>query len=117
MYYTTKYFTLPSNYDIDENLDYLIIFISYAKDMIAYLDNYIDEQLRDLIKLQFREDKPKHDRKIIHELEELELDDVEVDDDIKIKIFTFLMVRYFKELYNNEEAREELEYMKNKFED
>ena len=106
-----------SNYDIDENLDYLIIFISYAKDMIAYLDNYIDEQVRDLIKLQFREDKPKHDRKIIHELEELELDDVEVDDDIKIKIFTFLMVRYFKELYNNEEAREELEYMKNKFED
>jgi len=48
---------------------------------------------------------------------ELELDDVELDDIVKIRMFTLLMVDFFKRLYNNEEAREELEYIKNKFED
>lgn len=108
---------LNSNYDIEDNLQYLLIIISYAKDIIGYLDIYIDEQLRELIKLQFREDKPNHNRQILFEVEELELDDVELDDIVKIRMFTLLMVDFFKGLYNNEEAREELEYIKNKFED
>ena len=108
---------LNSNYDIEGNLQYLFIIISYAKDIISYLDMYIDEKLRELIKLQFREDKPYHNRKILFEVEEVELDEVEVDDDVKIKIFTLMMFEYFKMLYNNEEAREELEFIKNKFED
>ncbi|WP_407378646.1 zinc ribbon domain-containing protein [Methanobrevibacter sp.] len=104
-------------YDIDLNMEFILIGISFAKDIIACLDNYIDERLRELIKLQFKEDNPNVFRKICYEIEEIEMDDVEVPDSVKISILILLMARCFEYFYNNEEARKELEDTKFKFED
>ena len=85
---------------------------SYAQDIIHYLDKYIDENLRESIKLQFKIDmvEPKGNLSGNFGKELL-------DHDEKNKMFIGLMAFYFENLYNNKEARKELEYIKYKFED
>ena len=85
---------------------------SYAKDIIHFLDNYIDENLRESIKLQFKMDmaEPNDNIQFIFDNELLNHEE-------KNKMFIGVMAFYFEALYNNKEAREELEHIKYKFED
>jgi hypothetical protein len=93
-----------------------VIFIqlgnSYAQDIIHFLEHYIDENLRELIKLQFKRDMVKPKGNIDYNFEKGLLPISE-----KNKYLIGLMALCFESLYNNKEARKELEYQKIKFED
>ena len=81
-----------------------------AYDVIRYLEKFIDEDLRQSIKLQFKIDMVDSKNSI-----DFESPKVLLDDDEKIEIFIGLMAYHFYDLYNNEEARKELEPIKNRF--
>lgn len=100
------------NNDIDpEQLNqFVIVGNSYAHDIIENLERSIDNNLRELILLQFRKDSPDVKRDF------QQFDQSALEDDEKNSIFMEWFVSYFYFLFNNEEAREELEYLKNKFE-
>lgn len=85
---------------------------SYAQDIIVFLDKYIDEDLRESIKLQFKIDMVKPKNNIYKDFTK-----EQVDHDEKNNMLIGLMAVYFEMLYKNEEAIEELEHTKNKFED
>lgn len=90
---------------------YIGIANSFAYEVIHYLQKYIDDDLRQSIRLQFKID--------MIEAKKLDNDfgDIVCDPQEKNMIFLSLIKSHFEYLYNNEEAREELEYLKNKFED
>lgn len=82
-----------------------------AYDIIRHLEKYIDENLRQSIKLQFKMDMVDSKNSI-----DFDSPKVLLDDDKKIEVFIGLMAYHFYYLYNNEEARKELEPIKNRFE-
>ena len=90
---------------------YIGIANSFAYEVIHYLQKYIDDDLRQSIRLQFKID--------MIEAKKLDNDfgDIVCDPQEKNMIFLSFIRGHFEYLYNNEEAREELEYLKNKFED
>lgn len=92
--------------------DFILLGNSLAYDIIFFLQKYIDDNLRESIKLQFKMDmnEPKDNLSFDFKNELL-------DYDKKANMFIGLMVYYFEELFNNEEARNELEYTKYKYED
>lgn len=85
---------------------------SYAQDIIHFLQYHIDEKLRELIKLQFKRDMVKPESRVNYNFDKTLLP---IDE--KNKYLIGLMAYYFEGLYNNKEARKELEYQKIKFED
>lgn len=99
------------NMDVDE-VDFAIkLGNSFAYEVIFYLQKYIDDNLRETIRLQFKID--------MIEAKKLENDfgDIVFDPQEKNVLFLNLIGGHFRYLYNNEEAREELVHLKNKFED
>lgn len=92
--------------------DFVLLGNSYAKDFIHFLERYINEKLRQSIKLQFKRDFPNPKKEIVSYANNALLSIEE-----KNRLFISLMVYSFESLYNNEEARYELEYIKSKFED
>lgn len=90
--------------------EYVIMGNSFAKNIIIFLEKYIDEKFRKLIKLQFRNDEKK-----ANEISSYAIDEYFSPEE-NIQKFIFLMVGYFDELCKNKEAREELEYIKLNFE-
>lgn len=90
--------------------DYVKMGNTFAKHIIIYLEKYIDEKLRKLIKLQF-----KNDEKIANEVNPWDIDEYFSPEE-NTQMFIFLMAGYFDELHNNKEARAELEYIKLNFE-
>lgn len=95
-----------------EEIDvYIRIANSFAYEVIHYLQKYIDDDLREAIRLQFKID--------MIETKKLETDfgDLVCDPQEKNIVFLNLIGSHFEYLLNNEEAREELGYLKNRFED
>ena len=89
---------------------YVVMGNTFAKHIIIYLEKYIDEKLRELIKLQF-----KNDGKTAKELTFCPIDEF-FSVEKNTQLFINEMAWYFDELCNNEDARGELEYIKSKFE-
>lgn len=84
---------------------------SFAYEVIHYLQKYIDEGLRESIRLQYKID--------MIETKKLENDfgDIVFNPQEKNLLFLSLIGGHFEYLYNNEEAKKELIHLKNKFED
>ncbi|MBR0271877.1 MAG: zinc ribbon domain-containing protein [Methanobrevibacter sp.] len=97
--------------DFEQLNQFIQVGNSYAYDVVENLEKYIDDNLRELILLQFRKDTPDVNRDVIHGYDKSVL-----DDDKKNSIFIEWFVSYFYFLFNNKEAREEVEYIKKKFE-
>lgn len=83
----------------------------FAYEVIHFLQKYIDEDLRESIKLQFKMDMVESE-KIEHDFP-----NATFDPDEKIVLFLSLIASSFEELYNNKKARKELEYKIVVFED
>lgn len=92
--------------------DFIQLGYSYARDIVHFLEYYIDEKLRELIKLQFKRDMVQPNDNVTFDFDKSILEISE-----KNKLLIGLMVYYFECLYNNKETRKELEYQKIKFED
>lgn len=107
-----SYNLLIKNLDIDkESLDGMVIFgNSFANEIIAYLENYIDEDLREEIKIQYRKDlnSPTYESILTETDDCLPLD---------LKNRTLIQVLYdvFKEA-SKESVRKELEGIKRSIE-
>lgn len=96
--------------DFENMLDFVIMGNTFAKHIIIYLEKYIDEKLRELIKFQF-----KNDGKTVNEVVSYSITEYfSVEENTQR--FIILMAGYFDDLCHNEEARGELEYIKFKFE-
>ena len=98
--------------DIEDAGDVILLGNSLARDIIFFLQKYIDDDLRESIKLQFKIDmnEPKNNVSFDYSGEILSYEE-------KNKIFIGLMAYYFERFYIDEEARAELEYTKFKYED
>ncbi len=94
----------------EEIEDYMLLGNSFAGDIIDYLERYIDESLRESIRLQFKIDGVAKSELIYQDFNGC----LEVDEKIKYLIGVF--ASFFNIFLNNEEVREELEYVKLKFE-
>ena len=104
-----SYNVLVENMGIDEeSLDSMIRLGNFfANEIIVYLQKYIDEDLRNEIKLQYRKDlmSPTYDS-LFKET------DIIFDLDFKNKLLLKMLYDVLKEVSNNGEAIKELESIK-----
>ena len=91
-------------------LTYMLLGNSFAGDIIDYLQKYIDETLRESIKLQFKIDNVPSNDLVYNDFNGC------LDADGKIKYLIAIFGAYFNDFLNNEETREELMYIKLRFE-
>lgn len=96
--------------EFENMIEFVIMGNTFAKHIIIYLEKYIDEKLRELIKFQF-----KNDEKVANEVISYSITEYFSVEENTQK-FISLMAGYFDNLCHNEEARGELEYIKFKFE-
>ncbi len=99
-------------WNIEDVEDFILLGNSIAHDIIFFLQKYIDDNLRESIKLQFKIDmnEPKNNISFNYNNEIL-------DYDKKNTMYIGLMAFYFEGFYLDKEARRELEYSKYKYED
>lgn len=81
---------------------------SYAVDIIHFLEKYIDEELRNSIKIQYKKDLKTPSKLEYYSFEGL----LSISE--KNEYLLSLLISHFDVLYTNEEVRNEVEY-KNKF--
>ncbi|WP_458453345.1 zinc ribbon domain-containing protein [Methanobrevibacter sp.] len=95
-----------SNYDEQSINAMVVLGNSFANEIIVYLENYIDEELREEIKLQYRKDfaSPNYESIFYETSECLSLS-------VKNKFFIELLCDVFMEV-SNRETRKELESIK-----
>ena len=99
-------------WNIEDVEDFILLGNSLAYDIIFFLQKYIDDNLRESIKLQFKIDmnEPKNNISFNYNNEIL-------DYDKKNTMYIGLMAFYFEGFYLDKEARGELEYSRYKYED
>ena len=99
-------------WNIEDVEDFILLGNSLAHDIIFFLQQYIDDNLRESIKLQFKIDmnEPKNNISFNYNNEIL-------DYAKKNTMYVGLMAFYFEEFYLDKEARKELEYSRYKYED
>ena len=85
---------------------------SFAKDFIHFLEKYIDRDLRESIKLQFKMDMVESEKII-----DFDVGDSTISHNEKNMMLIGLMEGNFKDLFKNKEARKELIHLKDRFED
>lgn len=95
---------------VEDVEDYIELGNSLAHDIIFFLQKYIDDNLRESIKLQFKIDmnEPKDNVSFNYNNELLPYEK-------KNNMYIGLMAYYFEVFYMDKEAREELEYTKYKY--
>lgn len=99
------------NLGSDDIEDYMLLGNSFAGDIIDYLQKYIDETLRESIKLQFKIDNVPTGDLVYNDFNGC------LDVDVKIKYILGVYASFFDVFLNNEETREEeLMSIKLKFE-
>lgn len=98
--------------DIEDAGDYILLGYSLAYDIIFFLQKYIDDDLRESIKLQFKIDmnEPKNNVSFNFSNELLTHEN-------KNNIYIGLMAYYFEDFCVDKEVRKKLEYTKYKYED
>lgn len=98
--------------ELDDVEDLMYLGYSLAYDVISFLEEYIDNELRESIKLQFKIDMITPKKNMVYNLPNVMLPYNE-----KISSIIGLMAHYLYDLSNNKEAREELEYKRSKYND
>lgn len=100
---------LVENSEIDDGTlqNMVVLGNSFANEMIVFLEKYIDEELRELIKLQYKKDlkSPKYESIMMET-------DVFLPLSVKNEFLIEKLVQTFKSVSINEEARNELEFIK-----
>ena len=97
---------------VEDVEDFIVLGNSLAYDIIFFLQKYIDDNVRESIKLQFKIDmnEPKNNVSFNYNNEILPYEE-------KNTIYVGLMAYYFEGFYLDKEARGKLEYTKYKYED
>ena len=100
------------NTDIDDNdlNDMVVLGNSFANELIVFLEKYIDDELRELIKLQYKKDlnSPKYDSIMLET-------DVCLPLNVKNKFLVEKLYETFK-IASNMETRKELEFIRESLE-
>ena len=99
-----------TNIDDEEINDMVVLGNSFANELIVFLEKYIDDELRESIKLQYKKDlnSPKYDSIMLET-------DVSLPLNIKNKFLVKKLYDVFK-LASNSETRKELEFIRESLE-
>ncbi|MEE0024846.1 ImmA/IrrE family metallo-endopeptidase [Methanobrevibacter sp.] len=98
-------------FSADDVEDFIVLGNSLAHDIIFFLQKYIDDNLRESIKLQFKIDMNEPNTISFNYNNDI------LPHEKKNTVYIGLMVYYFEVFYLDKEARGELEYTKYKYED